>query len=218
MANSATRSGASRSSDRTEHRQKGGNRARDRLVNRGVLSGRVKKKHQQKASNRVTEELYETTERDEASPELPANESNDTDEEDAYEDDRTDKDCSEGSGYVTEKNTSTRVAIERCQESRKELRAKITTRPLARTKDLVLLSPHPSATTTTNTTAHNQREFIKSINLLPLRVRFGGVNLLQANSHPAHMVLPLSGAVRLAPGAVCLISAVARPRLAFAHQ
>lgn len=178
MANS-TRSGASRSSDRTEHRQKGGNQARDRPVDRGVLNGRVKKKHHQKTSNRVvTEELYETTERDEASPELPANEANDTDEDDAYEDDGTDKDCSEGSGYATEKDTPTRIAVERRQESRKELRAKITTRPLARTKDLVLLSPHPSATTTTttDTAVRNQREFIKSINLLPPRVRFGGVN------------------------------------------
>lgn len=163
MANS-TRSRASRSSDRAEYRRKGGDQARVRAADRRVRGGRVEK-HHQRASGRVTKDLYQTSENDEPSDGLPENEANDTEEDDAYEDDGTDKDCSEGSGYATEKDTPTRIAL---QEGKRLVRAKITTRPILRAKDLVLLSPHPGATATANATTRDNHQYLRGIIILSL--------------------------------------------------
>ena len=180
MANS-TRSGTRHSSDRTEHRRKGDDQAL-RPADHGVRSGRIEKRHR-RASNRVTTEVYTVTE---PSNEILTNEANDSEEDDNYEDEGTDKDCSEGSGYATEKDTPTRIALERRQESRREKRAKITTRllqvPPSHKKDLLLPSPHPSATTTPSTTTRNQHQSIGGITILTRSVLCESVNIIQGRT------------------------------------
>ena len=58
---------------------------------------------------------------EESSDELPTNGANNTEEEDNYKDNRTDMDCSEGSGDATDKDTLMREALARCQQSRREI-------------------------------------------------------------------------------------------------
>ena len=69
-------------------------------------------------------------EEEESNREIPAGETNDTDEDDSYDHVGTDGDCSEESGSATEQDTPTRIALERRQESRRGIRSKNTSRPL----------------------------------------------------------------------------------------
>lgn len=134
-----SRSGSSRagrSSDRTENRPKGGNRARIRPMDCGVQGGRVNKQPRRRISDRVEKGVREMEGEDaEDRNEEHLVSENDTDEEDQYEDAGTERDCSEKSGSATEKDTPTRVALERRQESQKEIRGKITSRTLVRPRN-----------------------------------------------------------------------------------
>jgi len=164
MANS-TSSKASRTTDKTGSGQKGTNRARVQQVVHGVKKGRVKK---HRRGGAVTKRVREVSEQEESNSEIPAGETNDTDEDDAYDYAGTDGSCSEESGSATEKDTPTRIALERRQESRKEIRSKITSRPLARPKDPV--RPSQLTPTTPSTTKQNQRQFLRGTTLRPVGV------------------------------------------------
>jgi len=167
MANS-TSSKASRTTDKTGSGQKGAKRGRVQQVVHGVKKGRVKKHRRGGAvAKRVREVSEQEEEEEESNSEIPAGETNDTDEDDPYDHVGTDGDCSEESGSATEKDTPTRIALERRQESRREIRSKITSRPLPRPKDLVRPSSQLTPTTP-STTKQNQRQFIRGNTLPPV--------------------------------------------------
>jgi len=164
MAN-VERSSTTRSSGRTRDRQDRDDQARVRPAYRGVRSGRVKKVSLA-FSGRPPKPFIEIPE--ESGDELPTNGANDTEEEDNYEDNGTDMDCSEGSGDATDKDTPTREALARRQQTRREIRSRITTHPLARTKDSVRLTPYPAGTTATNKAIPDkQLQFANSITSSP---------------------------------------------------
>lgn len=186
MAN-VEKSSTIRSSGRTRDRQNRDDQARVRSAYRGVRSGRVKKVSLA-FSGRPPKPFVEISRSSEESgDELPTNGANDTEEEDAYEDTGTDMDCSEGSGGATDKDTPTKEALARRQQSRREVRAKITTHRLARTKDSVRLTPYPKGATATNKAFADKHLQFSSITLLSISVLLG-INFLQAKVRPAPLI------------------------------
>jgi len=117
---------------------KGGNRARPRPEK--VRSGRVSK-HQERATHRrvsipevqvSTNDVDQEPQRGRGDAEIIS-----SSEDDAYEHAGTDQDCSEGSGSPTDKDTPTRLALERRREAKGKNREKITSRRMMSPRDLV---------------------------------------------------------------------------------
>ena len=88
------------------------------------------------------------TEDDRQEPQLesPTYESISSGEDDAYENAGTDQDCSERSGSATDKDTPTRLALERRKEAKKKSRAKITSRRLESPKASIRTVPYAPKT------------------------------------------------------------------------
>lgn len=128
-----------RASDRTQQRPtKGGNRARPRPLERQVRGGRIRKNHHLNVSDESTNEVRKTTHDvpEETNDDLPLETITSDEDHEAYQDSaETDDDSSEEFSSATEKDTPTRIAVERQQQHRSKLRAMITTRPLVRSRD-----------------------------------------------------------------------------------
>ena len=130
---------------RQKKKSKVGNRTHAQPAEK-VRSGRVSKRHHKAASSQAStpENLNTTTDvRQETQNEFSSYENISSDEGDAYEDAGTDKDCSEGSGSATEKDTPTRLALERRKEAKKKRRDKIALRRIGSPRNT--LRPIPSA-------------------------------------------------------------------------
>ena len=137
-----------RAPEKTPKKSKGGNRARPRPAEK-VLNGRVNKRHQKASSSRISmSEVAEPTENVQRKPddELSIHEAIGSGVDDAYEDAGTDRDCSEASGSATEKDTPTRLALERRKEAKKKSRAKITLRRLDSPRGSVRTAPYTPST------------------------------------------------------------------------
>ena len=81
---------------------------------RSASGSRSEKKAGEEASagGAVTKQVRKVSEQEESNCEIPAGETNDTDEDDAYDYAGIDGSCSEESGSATEKDTPTRIALE----------------------------------------------------------------------------------------------------------
>jgi hypothetical protein len=112
-------------------------------VERQVSSGRIRKHHHQRTNEvrEATRDVYGGTNDDPPSGTIAS----DDDEDHAYQEASTDGNSTEESGSGTEKDTPTRIAVERRRHARSELRAKIMTQPLVRSGDYSTSGPSSSS-------------------------------------------------------------------------